>query len=485
MSLKKCGLILSIALLLVARASSQTAEAVKLPDTPAGRTLGAFLKAFNTGSLDRLRRFHADTGGDENNAQEDMNFYNQSGPLKLHSIKRSSEYEIEILVSAEKGDRWLSFTMHVGSAAPHPPEDIRVQPASAPDSSTDKKEQPAAKKLTEAEMVKEVETYLDQLSAQDRFSGVALLAKDGKPLFKKAYGLADRAHKSPNNTETNFNLGSMNKMFTSVAIAQLAEQGKLSFEDTVGKHLKNYPDPQVRDKVTIHHLLTHTSGMGSYWNKKFDQKRTSIRTVSDYLALFAGDPLSFEPGAKFQYSNSGFIVLGAIIEKVSGQSYFDYVRDHIFTPAGMTNSGYYEMTEAVPNLAMGYTKMNESDKMSDGPRRENTDSRPNRGGPAGGGYSTVDDLMKFQVALFSHRLIGKKYTDLITTAKVKEGYGYGFGERIINGIRRTGHNGGAPGIAADLQMYPDLGYTVAILTNYDPPDMMAVSRRIAEMITRK
>jgi CubicO group peptidase (beta-lactamase class C family) len=277
----------------------------------------------------------------------------------------------------------------------------------------------------------------------------------------------------------------MNKMFTSVAIAQLAEQGKLSFEDTVGKHLKEYPDPQVRDKVTIHHLLTHTSGMGSYWNKKFDQKRTSIYTVSDYLALFAGDPLSFEPGARFQYSNSGFIVLGAIIEKVSGKSYYDYVRDHIFKPAGMTNSGYYEMTEAVPNLAMGYTKMKESDDMSDGPRRENTGSRPNRGGPAGGGYSTVDDLMKFQVALFSHRLLGKKYTDLITTAKVKEGYGYGFGERIINGIRRTGHNGGAPGIAADLQMYPDLGYTVAILTNYDPPDMMAVSRKIAEMITRK
>jgi CubicO group peptidase (beta-lactamase class C family) len=485
MSLKRCGLVLSIALLLVAHASSQTPDAGKLPDTPAGRTLGAFLKAFNTGSPNVLRRFHADTGGDENNAQEDMNFYNQSGPLKVHSVKQSSDYEIEVLVSAEKGERWLSFTMQVGAAAPHPPEGIRVQPASAPDGSADKKEPPAARKLTEAEMVKEVESYLDQLSAEDRFSGVALVAKDGKPLFKKAYGLADKARKSPNNTETKFNLGSMNKMFTSVAIAQLAEQGKLSFDDTVGKHLKDYPDPGVRDKVTIHHLLTHTSGMGSYWNKRFDQNRTSIRTVSDYLALFAGDPLSFEPGARFKYSNSGFIVLGAIIEKVSSQSYYDYVRDRIFKPAGMTNTGYYEMTEAVPNLALGYTKMNESDETVDGPRRENSTSRPNRGGPAGGGYSTVDDLLKFQVALFGHKLLGKKYTDLITTAKVKEGYAYGFGERIINGIRRTGHNGGAPGIAADLQMYPDLGVTVAILTNYDPPDMMAVSRRIAEMITGK
>ncbi|HET9531909.1 MAG TPA: serine hydrolase domain-containing protein, partial [Blastocatellia bacterium] len=218
---------------------------------------------------------------------------------------------------------------------------------------------------------------------------------------------------------------------------------------------------------------------------KFDERRASIRTVSDYLSLFVDEPLLFEPGAKFHYINTGYNVLGAIIEKVSGQSYYDYVKEHIFKPAGMTATGYYEMREETPNLALGYTKMNEHDDPVEGPRRENSGSRPNRGGPAGGGYSTVDDLLKFHMALFGHKLLSRKYTDLITTAKVKEGYGYGFGERVINGVRRTGHNGGAPGIAADLQMYPELGYTVAILTNYDPRDMMPVSRRIAEMITQK
>ena len=193
------------------------------------------------------------------------------------------------------------------------------------------------------------------LAKQDKFSGVVLIAKDGKPVFEKAYGLANKAKNIPNNTETRFNLGSMNKMFTAVAIAQLAEAGKLSFDDTVGKHLPDYPNKDVANKVTIHQLLTHTSGLGSYWNAKFEAKKATIKSVSDYLALFADEPLKLEPGKRFQYSNSGFIVLGAIIEKVSGQSYYDYVREHIYKPAGMKNTDAYEMTANTPNLAMGYT----------------------------------------------------------------------------------------------------------------------------------
>ena len=508
MYIKNTVIICLVAALFAVIVSAQTATDVKLPDTPAGRTFAAFLAAFNTGDVEAMRRFHSERGGDIENAQQDMDFYGESGGLKLHSITNSSEHEIEALVQTKNDGRWLSFKMRVDSKPPYAADEIGVRPTSAPStaSSTEAARKdsaknndpaknndsaktaaaPVVKPITEAEIPAALATYLDDLAKQDKFSGVVLVAKNGKPVFEKAYGLANKSKNIPINKETKFNLGSMNKMFTAVAIAQLAEAGKLSFTDTVGKHLPDYPNKDVASKVTIHHLLTHTSGLGSYWNAKFDAKKASIKSVADYLSLFADEPLSLEPGKRFQYSNSGFIVLGAIIEKVSGQNYYDYVREHIYKPAGMKNTDAYEMTEDTPNLAMGYTTEEENGP-SRGPRRENVSSRPNKGGPAGGGYSTVEDLLRFQIALSNHKLLSQKYTDLITTGKVDMGrakYGYGFGEFIVNGKRAFGHNGGAPGIASDLSIYPELGYTSVVMTNYDPPLMMPVVRKIGEMITQ-
>ena len=197
----------------------------------------------------------------------------------------------------------------------------------------------------------------------------------------------------------------------------------------------------------------------------------------------------FEPGARFEYSNSGFIVLGAIIEKVSGQSYYDYVREHVYKPAGMTGTDAYQMTDDTPNLAMGYTSLGPDDKPSSGPRRPNTETRPNRGGPAGGGYSTAGDLLRFAAALTGNKLLSAKSTELITTGKVEMGrggskYGYGFGEQQMNGYRIFGHNGGAPGIASDLTIIPEPGYVAVVMTNYDPPLMMPVVRKIRELLTQ-
>ncbi|MDQ3256996.1 MAG: beta-lactamase family protein [Acidobacteriota bacterium] len=351
------------------------------------------------------------------------------------------------------------------------------------------------KHLTNAEMVKEIETFVDKLAAEDKFSGVVIVAKDGLPIFKKAWGLANVASKVPNNVNTKFNLGSMNKMFTAVAVAQLMERGKLSFDDTVGKHLPDYPNKAVADGVTIHHLLTHTSGTGSYWNEKFFKQRATLRTVTDHLPLFADEPLAFKPGEKFRYSNAGFTLLGAIIERVSGQSYYDYVKENIYKPAGMTDTGFYEPDSTTPNLATGYTNASPDGQREPGPRREyvpgprreNTDLREIKGGPAGGGYSTVEDLLKFHLALRSHKLLNRKYTDIVTTGKVETGmpmrkYAYGFGDEIFGGKHIVGHNGGAPGIAANFEMYPELGYTAIILSNYDPPAMMPVVMKIREAI---
>lgn len=493
MYLKRSAIVSLISVLFASLVVAQTSDSVKLPDTPAGRTFAAFMTALNSGNLETIRRFHSERGGNEDNADQDMNFYKQSGGLKLSRVLQSSDYDIEVLVQTKNDESWLRFSIEIGHTAPYPVEGIRVRPASGPNDSGEPKRPPqetgaaapVAKKMTDAEIASSLAAYLDDLVKQDRFSGVVLIAKDGKPIFEKAYGLADKAGNVPNNTDTRFNLGSMNKMFTAVAIAQLAEAGKLSFDDTVGKHLPDYPNKDVANKVTIHQLLTHTSGLGSYWNARFDANRKTIKSVSDYLALFADEPLKAEPGKRFQYSNSGFIVLGAIVEKVSGQNYFDYVKEHIYKPAGMKNTDAYEMTANTPNLAMGYTSEGR-DGEAQVPRHENSDSRPNKGGPAGGGYSTVEDLMRFHIALRNHKLLSQKYTDLITTGKVDMGrakYGYGFGDETINGTRVFGHNGGAPGIGSDLSMYPELGYTSVVMTNYDPPLMMPVVKKIREMIT--
>jgi CubicO group peptidase (beta-lactamase class C family) len=470
--------------------STPSVDDVKLPDTPAGKTLADFLQALNTGNLETIRKFHQTHGGNSENADQDLGLFNQSGGLKVHHVRGANDYAIEVLVQAKKDGRWLNFSIEVEARPPHGIANIRIQPSDAPTntasggpSAANANPAAPAKRLTEAEMVQEAESFLDRQSAEDKLSGAVLIAKDGKPIFKKTYGLADKTARTPNKIDTKFNLGSMNKMFTAVAIAQLAEKGKLSFEDRVGKYLPDYPNRDVREKVTLHHLLTHTSGLGSYWNKKFDERRTSIKSVADYLALFADEPLLFEPGAKFEYSNSGFIVLGAIIEKVSGQNYYDYVREHIYKPAGMANTDAYEMTEKTPNLALGYEGLG-----GEAGRKENTESRPNRGGPAGGGYSTAEDLLKFAAALRDNKLLGAKYTELVTTGKVNMGggnmkYAYGFGEMRVNGKRGFGHNGGAPGIASSLSIFPETGYTVIVMTNYDPPNMMPVVRRLEQMVT--
>lgn len=345
-----------------------------------------------------------------------------------------------------------------------------------------------SRNLGGSEMAEELGAFLEKAAAADTFSGAVLVAKDGQPIFRKAYGLANKSTNTPNSVETKFNIGSLSKMFTAVAVAQLAESGKLSFTDTVGKHLQDYPNKTVAEKVTIHHLLTHTSGIGDYQNAAYLSNLDKMRTVAELLPLFVNDPLAFEPGAKWAYSNAGYVVLGLIIEKVSGQSYFDYVKEHIFRPAGMVNTDSYEKDKNVSNLAVGYMKMGPDGRPDpSAPRRENTSTRPAKGSPAGGAYSTVDDLLRFSLALRNHKLLSEKYTDIVMTGKFDVGgpvgkYAYGFGDKVFNGRHIVGHNGGGLGIGANFDMFPELGYTAVIFTNYDPPAMMPVIMQIRGLI---
>jgi CubicO group peptidase (beta-lactamase class C family) len=333
----------------------------------------------------------------------------------------------------------------------------------------------ALHRMTEAEALKALSARADRLAGEDEFSGAVLVAKGGRVLFDHAYGLANRKKQIANTIRTRFRIGSMNKMFTAVAILQLVEAGKVKLTAPLGSYLPDYPNREVAARVTIHQLLTHTGGTGDIFGPDFDAHRTDLRTHADYVRLYGERGLAFEPGSRWEYSNYGFILLGAVIEQVTGRGYYDYVQQHIYAPAGMARSGSLPEHQAVPGRAIGYTK-----ELGTTEWVPNTDTLPYRGTSAGGGYSTVEDLARFARALLSHKLLSPDSTKLLIKGKVKAGpgrrYAYGFEDaRDADGNGWVGHGGGAPGINGDLRIYPKPGYMIAVLANIDPPATQWIS----------
>ncbi len=320
-----------------------------------------------------------------------------------------------------------------------------------------------------AHVVTDLQQTLSTLAAQDKFSGATLLAKRSHVLFQRAYGYADHSFGVKNTVNTKFNIGSMGKMFTGVAILQLAQAGKLSLDDRLIKDLPSYPNHAVSRSITIRQLLTHTSGLSDFFGPQFIANNMSrFDSLESLLPFFVNKPLLFKPGSSWRYSNAGFIVLGMVVAHVSGQSYYDYVQRHIFDVAGMRDTGNWAADEDIPNRAIGYTNMTGA---PGAPRKSNVFFLQ-RGGSAGGGYSTVGDLWRFARALQNNKLLSRAYTKLELEGHADTGrpgvrYGFGMEERVVNGVRIVGHSGGGPGIQGVLEMYPDSGYVVSILTNYD------------------
>jgi D-alanyl-D-alanine carboxypeptidase len=331
-------------------------------------------------------------------------------------------------------------------------------------------------RLTEAEALAALESFVREEAAADRFGGAVLVAKDGQVLFGEAYGLADREREIPNTVQTRFRIGSMNKMFTAVAILQLVEAGEVELTAPLGTYLADYPNREVAEQVTIHHLLTHTGGTGDIFGPEFDAHREELRTLADYVELYGERGPEFEPGSRWAYSNYGFILLGAVIEAVAGRSYYDHVDEHVYQPAGMTRTGSVPEDQAVPDRAIGYM-----DPSGGTDWRPNTDTLPYRGTSAGGGYSTVGDFARFAEALLNHELLSPDSTELLITGTEEigpgVGYAYGFEDhRDVEGNGWVGHGGGAPGMNGDLRIYPASDYVVVVLANLDPPVAQRVHR---------
>jgi CubicO group peptidase (beta-lactamase class C family) len=462
----------------------------EMPDTPAGKLLTHLIKAFNSGEEEQWKSFIRDHWKEREGAFESRlgmfkQVYSDVGGLILHRIEDSDDYYLSVLIKAARPSgpfEWLILKVQADTLPPHKLDMLSIRPGEEPGFEAPEGD------LTHQQIADFLDRYLENLVSKDRFSGTVLIAKDGKPFYTRVHGLASKRYNIPNQLDTKFNLGSMNKMFTGVAIMQLVEQGKVSVSDPVGKHLPDLPRPEIAERVTIHHLLTHTSGMQDYWEEVFDAHWWEIKTVSQLAELIFDDTLLFEPGTDFHYSNSGPIVLGMIIEEVTGQDYYDYVREHVYQLAGTINTDCYEMDTPVPNLAIGYTKMDYcGDPNPGGGWRNNLFMHVAKGGPAGGGFSTVEDLLRFDIALRENRLISKQSFDTLTTGKVQMGpesmYAYLFQDQVVNGHRIVGHGGGAPGINAKLDMYLDSGYTVAVMANYDGA-AGTVARKIEELLAR-
>ncbi len=321
-------------------------------------------------------------------------------------------------------------------------------------------QQPSAPRIrppavSQPALISRLSHSLDSLAGLGEFSGVALLAKNGVPVFQRAYGMADREAGRQNNLETAFNIGSINKIFTQIAIMQLRDGGKLDLDSTLAKYWPDYPNQEVARKVTIRQLLRHTSGIGgNIFAAPASGKRNDIRTLGSYLPLFVDAPMQFEPGTRTAYSNAGYVVLGLLIERISGEDYYTYVQRHIFEPAGMTRTASYEVDSLPPNTAIGYTNSDETGSAKI-PLHRNSAELPGRGSSAGGGYSTAHDLLAFLQALRAHRIESGPPADL-------------------------GAAGGSGGLNGDVEGNLPGGYDVIVLANQDPP----AAERVAEMVRK-
>jgi CubicO group peptidase (beta-lactamase class C family) len=315
--------------------------------------------------------------------------------------------------------------------------------------------------------------WLDAMAATDSMPGMVAIADNGKIVFSRVAGIADERTKAPNTPDTRFTLASLGKMFAAVSVAQLVEQDKVALADTVGKFLPDFPNRDVR-RVTVHQLLTHTSGLGLYWNDRYVARRASLYTLADYVPLFADDTLLFAPGSRFGYSNNGYIVLGRIVEAASGMSYYDYVKRNVFDRAGMPNTGHYDRSGGTPNGAVGYSRD------ASGALQDNLGLRELRGSSAGGGYSTAADLVTFMDAIAGGRLIRAETREQFIEGRSDgpfgpRSYGYGFMLRLRQGkLLSYGHTGGFSGMTAQAFHYPGSGRTLVVLLNRSGPVAAAV-----------
>lgn len=471
-----------------------------LPATPMGAVARGLLAVLDSGDDTAIRRFVDANASPELAERLTVAGYvsalrklkEESGGLELLTPIPGGGDGVRMLLRSRAGEHYLGIEVAPDPRRPerfgligfHPmPSDPRKgsglwEPEGEADASA---------------LVAHIQRSVARLVEKDEFSGVVLVARGDSVLLERAYGEADREKHVPNRLDTRFHVGSIDKMFTSVAIAQLVQAGRLSFDDTLARVLPEYPNRDAARRVTIRQILTHTAGLGDpFESPAYDPLHTPTGPQSAWFPLFAQEPLRFEPGARHEYSNGGYLVLGALLEKLTGRPYHEWVRDHVFRPAGMTDTE--PVGGRIPNAAQGYYRRLMEDPLAIGARVPNSDfaGAPGVGVAMGGSYLTARDLFRFARALRGGRLLTAAMTDTVVTGKVavapgaRARYGFGFYD-VDPGSRVRGHSGGGEGsgIDADVEILWDSGYTIVVVGNYDTPAARAIAQGVVMLIARQ
>src|SRR5215216_5171044 len=325
---------------------------------------------------------------------------------------------------------------------------------------------------SDQELTAKVDAYIDGLVKANRFSGSILVARDGRVLVSKGYGMADLEDEVPNTPQTRFRLGSITKQFTATAIMMLEERGKLSVQDSICKYVTDCP--QAWQGVTIRHLLSHTGGVPNFTSfPDYAKTMTQPTTIDALIARFKDRPLDFQPGERWSYSNSGYVLLGYVIEKLSGKSYEAFMQENIFDPLKMAATGYDSPARIIKHRASGYQPS--GNVMINAPYLDMTIPHA-----AGALYSTVEDLYLWDQALYTEKLISKRSFDAMFTP-VKNDYGYGWGINKQFGLTRIGHGGGINGFVTFIARYPEAKAVVIVLSNFAQANPQNIATELAKM----
>lgn len=383
---------------------------------------------------------------------------------KIHS----SEAKILLLMTSPRTHRRIAFLLFFCL--------LTFVPAPA-------QQTPPARDTAAAGIAAKMDEYLTAHARQGRFSGSVLVARNGQPVFSRGYGMANLEHDVPNTAQTKHRLGSITKQFTAMAVMMLQERGRLSVSDSICRHLADCPP--AWQPITIHHLLTHTSGIPSYTDfPDFGRSFYRPYTHAEMVASFRNLPLQFAPGTRFRYNNSGYFLLGLIIERLSGMPYENFLRESIFAPLGMTNTGYDRHERVLRHRATGYAVLGDAPV---------TAAYVDMSQPyaAGALYSTTEDLLKWEQALYTERLVPRRALDAIFTAPEPApqgappgggGYAYGWAVGTLFNRRFFSHGGGIPGFSTFIARYPEDRVTVIVLSNLESAPSGAIARDLAAIV---
>jgi CubicO group peptidase (beta-lactamase class C family) len=380
---------------------------------------------------------------------------------------------LHVYAKAKGAQTWQDFQFRLEENPPHKIKELAfiaevAEPISLPNGA-----------ITDRYTLDWLNGYLDKLIADNDLAGSVLIAQGDKPIYERAFGFADAKRASKVTTDTRFGMASGSKMFTALAVAQLVEKGQLRYNDPLSQYFPDFPNAAFAKKATIHHLLSHTSGVKEYWTEEYEKNWKTILDTKQMLPWVYKAGTAFEPGTQFQYSNSNFILAGLIVEKVSGMDYYEYVRQHITAPLGMKQTDFYLRGGSAANLA---------EPLKRDARGWELVELGARGTSAGGSYSTPREMLKFARGLAGGKLVSKETLTLLTTTKTRAvnammDYGYGFEIGNEGRVYSFGHGGIARGTNFEFRYFPAEDLTFIAFNNQNNGAYDDLRKNIVKLIT--